>query len=70
MQPDRLLGAGQDAFSQTAADGTIVLHNLYLVQLSLAYRPHPCKSWVAIISFDPQTDQTYVKVQGLTKKTF
>lgn len=54
MQPDRLQGAGQDAFSQRVVDGTIVLHNLYLVQLPLAYEPHLCKSRVSIITSDPQ----------------
>lgn len=76
MQPDRLRGAGQDAFPQRVVDGTIVLHNLYLMQLFFAYEPHLCKSRVSSITFGPlqsadedEARQNFCSSPGIQKQT-
>lgn len=70
MQPDRLRGAGQDAFPQRAVDGTIVRHNLYLMQLFFAYEPHLCKSRVSSFTFDPlqRADEAEARPNFCSKK--
>lgn len=51
---------GQDTVSQRVVDGTVVL----LMQLSLAYEPHPCKSGVPLtlsgVVMRMKADQTSV----------